>query len=75
MLYTILDELIGVSSFTALCPISSSKFNTVSSYRIRMVTRQKREVYTNVGGIKIRRNGVPRAYQEEIGSTGPASET
>ena len=29
----------------------------------------------NVGGIKIRRSGVPRAYQEEIGSTGPAPET
>jgi len=57
------------------CSISSSKFNTVSSYRIRMVTRQKREVYTNVGGIKIRRSGVPRAYQEESGSTGPAPET
>jgi len=42
-----------------------------------MVTRQKREVslYTNVGGIKIRHSGVPKAYQEEIGSTGPAPET
>ena len=29
----------------------------------------------NVGGIKIRRSGVSRAYQEEIGSTGPAPET
>ena len=49
-----------------------------------MVTRQKREVYynTNVEGIKIRHSGVPNksgstrnAYQEEIGSTGPAPET
>jgi len=40
-----------------------------------MVTRQKREVYTNVGGIKIRCSGVPRAYQEEFGSTGLAPET
>jgi len=28
-----------------------------------MVTRQKREVYTNVEGIKIRRSGVPRGTE------------